>query len=340
MSVGPIAASSLKLLKIDRWPQRSAILSKTGHFVAIDMDNVGQNFFLDKQTLICRYLQVMKTIDARRAEAIRIEVLTCVRDICKYLVILHGSTRSEAEVKFAFANPIVNMLCSVHGLFVEMEYKMAPLVVGVSTASTGSVFSDQVAEKSSADYVCYTLHHQFEDSCINLAAVIIEVKTDANHTSNAIAQLLGYYLRSCSRQDGHTLGLLLTETTVHMVFFPFVSSKSNVSCVNSIWLHSIEYSSNNTWNTLDMLSLLIVVTSRDFNFKIKLEDRLYPIGKDHHFLIKSEIKMMRNELKKRLYPIGKDHHFLIKSEIEMMRDELKKLKEVEEERAKKLTEVE
>ena len=49
-----------------------------------------------------------------------------------------------------------------------------------------------------------------------------------------------------------------------------------------------------------MLSLLVVVTSRDFHFKIKLEDGLYPIGKDHHFLIKSEIEMMRDELKKKL----------------------------------------
>lgn len=84
--------------------------------------------------------------------------------------------------------------------------------------------------------------------------------------------------------------------------------------MNSIWLQSIEYSSSNTWNTIGMLSLLAVVTSREFHFRIKLEDRLYPIGKDHHFLIKSEI--------------------------EIMRDELKKLIEVEEERSKKLTEVE
>jgi len=330
MSVGPIAASSLKLVKIDRWPQKSAILSKTGHFVAIEMDNVGQNFPLDKQTFICRYQQVMKTIDAQRAEAIRIEALTCVRDIYKYLVILRGSTRNEAEVRFAFANPIVTMLCSVHGLFVGMEYKMAPPVVGVGgvgTASTGS--------KSSADYVCYTLHHQFEDSCINLAAVIIEVKTDANHTSNAIAQLLGYYLRSCTRQDEHTVGLLLTETKVHVVFFPFVSGKGNVSCVNSIWLHSIEYSSNNTWNTIGMLSLLVVVTSRDFHFNIKLEDRLYPISKDYNFLIKNEIEMMRDELKK-LKEVEEEK---AKRLTELEEESAKKLKEVEEENAKKLKEI-
>ena len=239
-------------------------------------------------------------------------------------------------MRFAFANPIVNMLCSVHGLFVGMEYKMAPPVVGVGTSSTGSIFSDQVAEKSSADYVCYTLHHQFEDSCIKLAAVIIEVKTDANHTSNAIAQLLGYYLRSCTRQDEHTVGLLLTETKVHVVFFPFVSGKGNVSCVNSIWLHSIEYSSNNTWNTIGMLSLLVVVTSRDFHFNIKLEDRLYPIGKDYNFLIKSEIEMMRDELKK-LKEVEEEK---VKRLTELEEESAKKLKEVEEENAKKLKEIE
>ena len=43
----------------------------------------------------------------------------------------------------------------------------------------------------------------------------------------------------------------------------------------------------------------------------------------------------KSNLENRLCPIGKDHHFMIKSEMDIIKDELqKKLTEVEEERAK------
>ena len=35
---------------------------------------------------------------------------------------------------------------------------------------------------------------------MKLAAVIIETKTDLNYTANAIAQLMGYYLRACKKE--------------------------------------------------------------------------------------------------------------------------------------------
>ena len=54
----------------------------------------------------------------------RIEVLTCVRDMYKYLMILREDTRNEAEVRFAFDNHIMNMPCAIHGLSVGMKYKM------------------------------------------------------------------------------------------------------------------------------------------------------------------------------------------------------------------------
>ena len=242
----------------------------------------------------------MEKIDAPFAEMVRVEALTCVREMCKNLMRLRGHTANEVEVRFAFANPIVNMLCAVHGLFLGLEQKMTAPV------DTGSSSSDQVTEKSSSDYFCYTLHQQSEDSHIKLAAVIVEAKTNASYSSNAIAQLLGYYLRSCTKEDEHTVGLLLTETKVHLVLFPFVFAKSSVTCVNAIWLNSIEYSDKNTWNTISMLTMLAVVTRRDFYHKSNLENRLCPIGKDHHFMIKSEMDIIKDELQKKLTEVEEE----------------------------------
>ena len=297
---GPIPASSLKLVKLNEWPQDATLsLSKAGHFVAVDLHNFN-DFPLDKGTFISRYREVVEKIDAPFAEMVRVEALTCVREMCKNLMRLHGHTANEAEVRFAFANPIVNMLCAVHGLFLGLEQKMTAPV------DTGSSSSDQVTEKSSSDYFCYTLHQQSEDSHIKLAAVIVEAKTNASYSSNAIAQLLGYYLRSCTKEDEHTVGLLLTETKVHLVLFPFVFAKSSVTCVNAIWLNSIEYSDKNTWNTISMLTMLAVVTRRDFYHKSNLENRLCPIGKDHHFMIKSEMDIIKDELQKKLTEVEEE----------------------------------
>ena len=89
-----------------------------------------------------------------------------------------------------------------------------------------------------------------------------------------------------------------------MLLFPF--SKGGVGCVNAIWLHSIEYSENNIFKTIDMLSLLIVVTRQDFYCKVKLEDRLCPVNKDNHFMIRSEIEVIKDDLEKKLTEVEEE----------------------------------
>ena len=293
---GPVPASSLKLVRLNGWPE-GATLSKSSHFVAIDVDSFNQDFPLDKAALLSHYRKVLETVDTPFAETVRIEALTCVKAMCKSLIRFRGHTANEAEVRFAFANPIVNMLCAVHGLFLGLKYKM--------TAPDNITTVDQVTEKSCSDYLCYTLHQQLEESDIKLAVVIVEVKTNANYSSNAIAQLLGYYLRSCTKEDEHTVGLLLTETMVHLVLFPFVFHKGE-TCANAIWLSSIQYTNDDTWSTITMLSLLAVITRRDFYAKIKLEEKFYPVSKDHHFMIRSETEVIKDDLKKKLAEVDEE----------------------------------
>lgn len=51
------------------------------------------------------------------AEMVRVEVLMYARDMFKNIGILCGRTDNEAELRFAYGNPIVSMLYSVHGYF-------------------------------------------------------------------------------------------------------------------------------------------------------------------------------------------------------------------------------
>ena len=299
---GPLPASSLKLVKLSQWPSGvNVTLNEAGHFVATDINNFDGDFPLEKATLASWYKEIMKGVDSTFAESVRIEVLTCVREIYKNLMKLRGRhATNEAEVRFTYANPIVNMLCGIHGLFLGVEHKMAT-PGGFANATNERSFqayslgcADQVSEKSSSDFICYTLHQQYEGSHIKLVVVIVEVKTNASFHINAVAQLLGYYLRSCTDKDEHMVGLLITESKVHLLLFPFIFN-DDVACVNAIWLSSIEYSDNDTWNTITMLSLLAMVTRKDF-----YDTRLCPVTKDHQFKIKNEIETIRDELKKEL----------------------------------------
>ena len=149
-------------------------------------------------------------MDVLFAEMVRVKVLTSVRDIFNNLMILRGQTNNESEVRFAFGNPIVSLLCAVHGYFLSTEQKLETPGIGTTRRSSWAS-GEGVSEKSCADYICYTLHHQEEGSELKLAAVILEAKTNAKFSHDSVAQLLGYYVWSCTKEDEHTVALVLTD---------------------------------------------------------------------------------------------------------------------------------
>ena len=203
--VGPLPASSLKLTSLDKWPEGTPG-SKPGHFVAVNLENI-TIFPLNKGTPISLYERIIKRMANQFTEIARIEALTCTRDIFKNISILRGRTDNEAEVRFIYRNPIVIMLCSIHGYFLSVEKKLrTPTAEATSRSSLPS--GDIVTEKSMADYICYTLHHQ-DTHELKLVAVVMEMKTDSNYSYSSIAQLIGYYLRACKKEDGHTVAVLV-----------------------------------------------------------------------------------------------------------------------------------
>ena len=104
---------------------------------------------------------------------VRVEILTCIRDVCSNLMVLRDGASNEAEMQFAFRNPVVRMLCAIHGYYPSVEQK-------VNTPG----ITQYVTEKCAADYVCYTLHHQHQEKQLKLVAVIIETKTNASYSQS------------------------------------------------------------------------------------------------------------------------------------------------------------
>ena len=254
--VMPIPASLLKLTTLDEWPEdiqegAPLFIKVVGHFVTIHLDKI-TNFPIDKKILTRQYKEMMERmhINSQYTEMVRIEVLMCIRDMCKNLSVLRGHTNNEAEVRFAFGNPIVTMVCAIHGYFLTLEQRLSTPTAGTTRRSSVSS-ADGVTEKSVPDYVCYTIHQQNQHSQLKLAAVVVKAKCDANYNANAVAQVIGYYLRACTTQDGHTVAVLLTETKVDLLLFPF--TKHGVGCVNAVLLSSLEFSIDNILGTTNML---------------------------------------------------------------------------------------
>ena len=324
--IRPMPASSLKLTTLDNWPEDGKLASK-GHFVAVELDKI-KSFPLKKSILTSWYEKTIEELAMGKhhqfTEMVRVEVLTCARDMFKNIGILHGDTDNEAELRFAYGNPIVSMLCSIHKCSLSVEDKLRTPKAGTTSCS-----ADKISENSTADYICYTLNHTTDhdhdtndhdhDHDTKLAAVIIETKTDFNYTDNAIAQLMGYYLRACKKEDGHSVAILLTESKVHLILFPFTDGYK--SCVNAVWLQSIEFSKQDTSRVIDMLFLLTVITHENFCIdKLKLEETFSPIPKDHTFVIQTEFELMRKELEQKLKEVKEEKEMVAREKEAVARE--------------------
>ena len=90
----------------------------------------------------------------------------------------------------------VIMLCAIHNLTFRAEDRL-------SYSDEKDCLADSVSVGSTPDYTCYTIHNS-----LYLVAVVLETKV--TYHKNALAQLLGYYIRSCSNIWRSGVCILLT----------------------------------------------------------------------------------------------------------------------------------
>ena len=119
---------------------------------------------------------------------------------------------------------------------------------------------------------------------------------------------MGYYLRVCTAKDNHTVGLLLTPTTIHIFLFPF--TKGAVGCVNAIWLQHMSYCTDDIVTTMGVLCVLAMVTRKDFRMALTLDDIFWPISKDYTFIIQTEIETIKKELEDKLKIVEKEKEMI------------------------------
>ena len=141
-----------------------------------------------------------------------------------------GEDYNEMEARFAVVDSIVKAICELTGCKVKLEES-----VKASDALQFDVNElPDVSRSSMSDYVLYVVTYSAE-----IKIVMIETKSDQTLSKNAISQLIGYYIASqCGARDSVPLGLVITQSKAHLVFFPYVmyedSKAEPIFCVDAI----------------------------------------------------------------------------------------------------------
>ena len=92
------------------------------------------------------YEKIVNKPQCQFVEMVRVEVLTCAKDEFNNTRMLHGSLDNEAELRFAYGNPIVSILCSIHEYFLNAEDKLRTPKIG-TTRHNSMANADKITEK-------------------------------------------------------------------------------------------------------------------------------------------------------------------------------------------------
>ena len=140
-----------------------------------------------------------------------------------------GYIQNEAEVRFAYADALVMMLHEAFEYSIDLEDTISESQPTVN-----------ISNKSKADYVCWVIRSRHVEVCV----VVLETKHVEN-IKDAIAQTLGYYLKSKKEQGDSQPGvaILLNEyngkVTIKCFLFPY--EKDGSKLVQALMLPEFTY---------------------------------------------------------------------------------------------------
>ena len=232
----PTCASALKL-KVADWPLQDT----DAHFVGVPFNKM-KDLPIDQQLLRDRYDDVIKYLKKEKPffeKKLEHEVAACIARsnfVARYRD-SHGQM-NESSFRMQVADQVVLMLCSIYNFTFEVEDSMIEpdpeIAPQVPTAS--STLTESVTQRRKTDYICFSVHNG-----LRLTTVVLETK--AQYHQNAIAQLMGYYIRACSNRFKAGICILLTPTIMQLVLFPFMNEQKT-PLVNAICLKPVNYCSN------------------------------------------------------------------------------------------------
>ena len=217
-----VAASKITCGKYQEESEfKESLKSNTDHFAVIDatllQDHCRPTVVLDKfESCLCGpWIEYCKQHPLTY-------VTHCIADIMEHTLILKGGIRNEAGVRFAYANPIILMLCRSFGYCLTMEES------DVSASDTLSTSSG-----SRYDYVCWRLMNKIPDGHAYVPLVVIETKRTSDLLLDTVGQAIGYYSRSKGSVSGTGVALILNEykTTIQfrVVLFPYIENSNDSS---------------------------------------------------------------------------------------------------------------
>ena len=124
-----------------------------------------------------------------------------------------------------------------------------------------------ISERNTSHNVCYSILEKFR-------AVAVIIKTKRKFSLNAVVQLIGYFYQLLTDTRKPGVAVLLTQTTVKFVLFPFYleGSLANGICLKELSIEQLELTSN----------VVGLVTSAQYYsnlLKIPLANCFFPIRK-------------------------------------------------------------
>lgn len=301
----PIRAGNLKLT-CSNWAAKDAVNS---HFMAVKLNSTDpgmKGFPLNACFLKGSYRKTTHHLKQSPSfeKILKVEVASCITKMNLVDRYMDSTSKvNEASVRMLAANEITLMMCAVHGFTFRVEDKM--LTLDMIDEEDGGILASLVTPRSTMDYICFSVHSNF-----SLAAVLLETRISYHH--NALAQLIGYYIRCCANIWRPGVCILLTSDSIYIVLFPFCS-KSKIPLVNAICLKPIDYKRN----LEQALKLLAIIVHQHFNPQMVLEDYL-PVEKGLCFEIETYEKTRLRQLEDDLKEMKKGY--------EQLQDEVAKLK--------------
>jgi len=196
----------------------------------------------------------------------------------------------ESEVRYSVIDPFIRALHSLTDVKVKLEES-------VKQSEGSSSMSEEVSDKSAPDYSVYCLYYEHQPVKI----FFIEAKTSKSFNYHSICQGIGYYMAS---QTVHTtsdryyppLGLIMTEKTGNLVFFPYITSSG--VCIDAAVSSPIELFSEQDWKGFIALltfttSYILLLSKQEGQNPIKdSEHRLHPKANYKTFVLPEETYLL------------------------------------------------
>ena len=269
------------MMMLQEWPGEAIPDYVDSNFIGVDASNMPSNFPLIKE--------IIKNHLTKAAEKIRgtefdkdfpVVLSNCVYSItrCKrYNLNLYDDIYdvNEATVRLVWGNEIAMMICSMNNYLFRVEDKVCNHDEDMEIDD----LTEGISARSTADYVCYSVLE-------NMRAVAVIIESKRHFSLNAVAQLLGYYYRLPTDTRKPGVGILLTQTTINIVLFPFHADGglANAMCFSGLAI-------NNTQQLELALNIVALITSAEHYtnpLRVPLVKHFIPIRKSFVLLILTE----------------------------------------------------